>query len=282
MTIFYSWQSDLPNATNRGFIESALENAIRGLKREGDVHIDVAIDRDTEGVSGAPDIAETILAKIDRAQVFLADVSLINYEAGNDNKLRSTPNPNVLVELGYARRALGPSRLLLVHNKAYGPVEHLPFDLRGCRVITYSVETNEEDKSVPRKELESRLRVELRKIFDDILRYGLSDDAIQIGKDIARTSEDGLCEEGFMTVEEVSEFCGVSLERIEEPLKELQSEGLVDIEGVISSFKDHIIRPRIQLFVRLRHLPSTSSGALILPMNCHQTSTLGNPGTVPG
>jgi hypothetical protein len=39
VTIFYSWQSDLPNNTNRGFIERALEKAIASIgteKRVGD------------------------------------------------------------------------------------------------------------------------------------------------------------------------------------------------------------------------------------------------------
>ena len=26
--VFYSWQSDLPNSTNRGFIQQSLENAV--------------------------------------------------------------------------------------------------------------------------------------------------------------------------------------------------------------------------------------------------------------
>jgi len=30
--IFYSWQSDLPNATNRGFIQEALERAARNIR----------------------------------------------------------------------------------------------------------------------------------------------------------------------------------------------------------------------------------------------------------
>ena len=33
-TIFYSWQNDRPNKTNRGFIEQALKKAIQNLGRE--------------------------------------------------------------------------------------------------------------------------------------------------------------------------------------------------------------------------------------------------------
>jgi len=32
--IFYSWQSDLPNNNNRGFIENALEKAISNINAD--------------------------------------------------------------------------------------------------------------------------------------------------------------------------------------------------------------------------------------------------------
>jgi hypothetical protein len=76
--IFYSWQSDLPNATNRGFIEKALENAVRAIRNDDSIEVDPVIDRDTAGIPGAPDIASTIFAKIEQAQVFVCDVSIIN------------------------------------------------------------------------------------------------------------------------------------------------------------------------------------------------------------
>src|SRR6266446_2290788 len=59
--VFYSWQSDLPNATNRGFIEKALEEAAKSIRAEGSISVDPVIDRDTAGVPGSPDIASTIL-----------------------------------------------------------------------------------------------------------------------------------------------------------------------------------------------------------------------------
>jgi len=80
-TIFYSWQSDLPNNTNRGFIQDALEKAVKELKKdetiEPAVRADLIIDHDTAGVPGSPDISATILAKIDAADVFVADLSII-------------------------------------------------------------------------------------------------------------------------------------------------------------------------------------------------------------
>src|SRR5687768_9999122 len=113
-TVFYSWQSDLPNATNRGFIQTALEGAAKAIRRDESVEIEPVIDRDTSGVPGSPDIASTIFGKIERAKVFVCDVSIINQKAvylkdsdgvlepDPDRAPRPTPNPNVLLELGYA------------------------------------------------------------------------------------------------------------------------------------------------------------------------------------
>ncbi len=35
--IFYSWQSDLPNPTNRGFIEDCLKRAIKDVQADEDL-----------------------------------------------------------------------------------------------------------------------------------------------------------------------------------------------------------------------------------------------------
>lgn len=61
------------------------------------------IDRDTQGLAGAPDIGDSIYDKIDSADIFIADVTIINQDYAG----RKTPNPNVLIELGYAIKALG-------------------------------------------------------------------------------------------------------------------------------------------------------------------------------
>src|SRR5690348_2126854 len=120
--VFYSWQSDLPNATNRGFIEGALEKAVKSIHRDETIEVRPVIDRDTQRVPGAPDIASTILKKIDESDVFVGDVSLINQETNSVRRIlqrafrlrsRPTPNPNVLVEVGYAIKTMGPNRIIL-------------------------------------------------------------------------------------------------------------------------------------------------------------------------
>jgi len=161
--VFYSWQSDLPNATNRGFIQQALEQAVKSIASDESLSVEPVIDRDTSGVPGSPEIARTIFNKIGRAAVFVADVSIINRaERGTG---RPTPNPNVLVELGYALHALGPTRVLLVLNAAYGEPEQLPFDLRMRRTIAYCMPEKAFSRSAERKKLEKGLSVALRAIF---------------------------------------------------------------------------------------------------------------------
>ena len=105
--IFYSWQSDAPSRTNRNFIESALNTALKKLQREGDPDVEPALDRDTQNTAGTPDIALTIFNKIDQSEVFVCDASIINRQAIDEFGARPTPNPNVLIELGYAAKSLG-------------------------------------------------------------------------------------------------------------------------------------------------------------------------------
>lgn len=131
--IFYSWQSDLPNTTNRGFIESALEKAILNINKE--TNIPLAIDKDTSNKAGSPDIAHTIFEKIDDCFLFIADISLITVGSGS---CKMSPNPNVLIELGYAQGVLNEENIIMIFNSAFGKIEDLPFDLRGKRIMQYS------------------------------------------------------------------------------------------------------------------------------------------------
>ncbi len=147
--VFYSWESDLPNSTNRGFIQKALEDAARTIRGNDSIKIDPVIDRDTSGVPGSPDIANTIFSKIDASDIFACDVSIVN----QGEKSRPTPNPNVLIELGYAVKALKSERIIIIMNTAFGGPELLPFDLSKKRVSTYCISKDDADKSTERKKL---------------------------------------------------------------------------------------------------------------------------------
>lgn len=128
--VFYSWQSDRKACKN--FISSV----IKQLSKDMDEVVPIEVDRDTWNVPGSPDIADTIFEKIERSDLFLADITLIN---DSESKYRRTPNPNVLIELGYAIKTLGWDHIILLYCSDYGDVEDLPFDINHRRVCKFSL-----------------------------------------------------------------------------------------------------------------------------------------------
>lgn len=154
--IFYSWQSDSPNSTNRGLIEDALKSAAKEIANDESIDVEPVIDRDTQGVAGAPDIATTIFRKIDAADIFVADISLVV-----KGKKRWTPNPNVLIELGYALKSLEHERVVLVFNEKSGKKEKLPFDLKTRRILTYQSEESDANRSEVKANLTKDLKTAL-------------------------------------------------------------------------------------------------------------------------
>lgn len=159
VNIFYSWQSDLPNNKNRGFIQDCIEKAVNQISEEK-IHLEIAIDRDTQGLTGTPDIASSIFSKIDNTTIFIADISIIN---SNDTS-RKTPNPNVLIELGYAAKTIGWNNIISIFNTEYGSIEDLPFDLRFRRPLSYQI-TNTDNKSNDRLKLVDIIKREISSII---------------------------------------------------------------------------------------------------------------------
>ncbi|MFO0635812.1 MAG: nucleotide-binding protein [Nannocystaceae bacterium] len=160
--VFYSWQSDIPSALNRGFIENALQRSAKAIAADATLEVELRVDTDAAGASGAPAIADEIFKKIDRSDVFVADVTDVTVV---DSAGRRMPNPNVLLELGYAAKSLGWERILLVRNEAFGRVEDLPFDLRGRRVVNYRRAADDASRQPERDGLASRLEASLREIL---------------------------------------------------------------------------------------------------------------------
>jgi len=146
--IFYSWQSTLNEKTNKRFIRDILHKAIDKL--EEDLSINITLDEATRDEAGSPNIPQTIIEKILKADIFIADVSIVHMNT--DHKKGGIPNPNVMYELGFAVAQLGWSRVLLTLNEAFGPVEYLPFDISKHRVsLVYSLNTEEEEKDKAKK-----------------------------------------------------------------------------------------------------------------------------------
>jgi hypothetical protein len=152
-TVFYSWQSDLENKHNRSFIQEVLEKAIKAVSKNSDFRLDAVVDRDTYGIPGSPSIVESITGKIARSDVFVCDISIINALSSG----RTTPNPNVLYELGFASAILGWERIIMIQNSVYGGPEMLPFDLRGRRILQYYLDSTVDDRAGEKQKLQKSL-----------------------------------------------------------------------------------------------------------------------------
>jgi hypothetical protein len=126
MKIFWSWQSDNHQPSGRYFVRDILTQLAKELngeaedaeRPESEEEADdrAKVDYDTFGVGGSPPIAETILGKIREAAVFVADVTSVGKTAGG----KQLPNPNVMIELGYAMKVLSHQRIVLVMNTGEG------------------------------------------------------------------------------------------------------------------------------------------------------------------
>lgn len=233
--VFYSWQSDLPNATNRSFIEKALEDAVKAIRSDDSVKVEPVIDRDTSGVPGSPDISTTIFAKIDQCQVFVCDVSIINPGATS----RLTPNPNVLLELGYALKTLGSRRIIMVMNTAFGTPELLPFDLRMRRVIPYNSPEIATERAAERKELARKIESQIRPIIDEVSavsnqpEISLSKqaiDAIQLGLPNAASLTKRFMDEFIQKLEAIAPVFSNNEERDEVLIQSLDNSVALVIE----------------------------------------------------
>ncbi|BAV06722.1 hypothetical protein SAMN05421788_11671 [Filimonas lacunae] len=176
-TIFYSWQSDLPSNTNRSFIESCLKEAVDQLTITPGFSIEMNLDRDTKNIPGTPDILDSIFSKIAKCKIFVADVSIINTETEG----RKCPNPNVLIELGYAARVLGWERVFCFFNTDYAKVEELPFDLRQRRPILYSLKND--PKAKVKKQLASIITNNVHQLFRSGRLFDVVDDYLKMKVD---------------------------------------------------------------------------------------------------
>jgi len=158
MKVFWSWQNDSDPKTNRQFIRNALDEAVKQAGKE--LGLEEAerpeLDHDTKNTPGMAEITNTILKKISESAVFVADLTPI----GESDKGKALPNPNVLIELGWALKSLGPNRIIAVMNTESGCTpDDLPFNIRHRRAMTYALASgaSKSDRSKSRKKLTADL-----------------------------------------------------------------------------------------------------------------------------
>ena len=134
-SVFYSWQSDLSSKTNRTYLEGIITKSLKTVNKDN--RIIACIDRDTKDELGSPSIQSSVFSKINHCKYFICDVSF----CGNN-----CPNPNVLIELGYAIKMLGWNKIVCFFNSNTGNIEDLPFDINHNRITPYDP-NNPNDKT---------------------------------------------------------------------------------------------------------------------------------------
>jgi hypothetical protein len=171
-TVFFSWQGDRSKREGRNLIEKALESAVSRIGKDAEleeaVREGLTLDKDTKGVPGSPPIFVTILDKIDRATVFVPDLTFVATRVDD----RPMPNPNVLIEYGWALKSLGSQRIVAVMNEAHGrpTPESMPFDLAYHRFpITYNVPDGCPESTLreEREKLAKALQSALKAVFEN-------------------------------------------------------------------------------------------------------------------
>lgn len=251
-TIFWSWQSDTSKRETRDLIQVALYAAASDLAAELEPALRAEVDQDVKGVMGMAPIAETILGKIGEALAVVCDVTPIAV-VDTAETTKHIPNPNVMLELGYARSTLGMGRLIPVFNKSIlgTRFEDLPFDLRHLTgAISYELPKGaaKSELRLVREQLRKRLADKLRPMLQDVVEGGQD-----MGNWHARLHSDpSIWEEGFNPL----------------PVN-IPHRGRVDL----------IVAPAPRIYVRLlpakqREAPSTYSG--IFPGMEHHLKPIGD------
>jgi len=166
LTIFYSWQTTTDTKYNKNFIFSCIEKAVKKIKNKPEfLKVDFIIQEGVTNEPGSVPVASQIAdTRIPNCDIFIADLTVVNHlfpkDISNDilvklkSSIKSSPNPNVLLEYGVAYRSLGSERIIGVMNSFYGSPkansEYLPFDLRHLRFpieYAYSEDSSIEDKT---------------------------------------------------------------------------------------------------------------------------------------
>src|SRR5262245_26444562 len=132
-SLFFAWQSDSPVDDNKHLIRGAAKAAVKRVAADGDVEESPRLDHDTKGLSGTPEVAREIFTKIERAGMFLGDVTFVGSSRSYDDREKKLPNMDVAIELGYAGKAVGWERVILVMNTTYGEPDEQVFDIKHRR-----------------------------------------------------------------------------------------------------------------------------------------------------
>lgn len=165
-TVFFAWQLDTPSEQNKSFIWNALIKACQAVAPTTHPELSPRPESGTQGVPGSPNIVDTIFTRIRACSVFIADLSFV----GSTPQGRKTPNPNVLIELGFAARSIGWDRTILVLNSAFGEAKDLPFDILQHR---WPIEYKLTEETLVREKRYAHLTQTITEAIADCARHDL-------------------------------------------------------------------------------------------------------------
>lgn len=180
VTVFYAWQDDRPGKLNRYLIRDAANDACQRISDDPGNDFTVHLDQDTKGRPGMCDIPNTILEKIRECDVLLADLTFVGTTDPEVTPRKQIPNPNVLMELGYAvgckatDESDGFERVIGVMNVAYGKPEEQMFDIKRRRPICYELpqDSGKDEIQRARKSLGKHIEAALRTILGEAVLPG--------------------------------------------------------------------------------------------------------------
>jgi hypothetical protein len=171
--VFFAFQMDIEDKYGKGFICSALDITIDKFLKEG---IKVELDYGFRGTPGTPLLIDTMLNKSDGADMVIVDLTFTSAREWLDAEIvdeddqvkwisipkvdrKPSPNPNVLLETGFAWAKKGTFRTLVVMNEAFGSPKFMPVDMIGFRWgITYNLNSkNYEVRKTERSNLAENL-----------------------------------------------------------------------------------------------------------------------------
>jgi hypothetical protein len=116
---------------------------------------------------GGRDPNATIFRKIDAASVFVPDLTFV----GTRRDGRPTPNPNVLIEYGWALKSLTYYLIIPVMNTAFGEptAETMPFNVAHLRrpiCFHCAADLNDGERKAVRDKLAKDLEAAIRTVFE--------------------------------------------------------------------------------------------------------------------
>lgn len=128
LKLFFSWQSDVKD--NHKTIGDALKKACDDIRAEGEY--DIVYDESTWARSGSPVIEAVVQEKIQKCDLFVADLTPISTAGKKD-----LPNPNVMMELGVAKASMTDDVILLLYTGSVD-TNRMPFDINHQRMSRFS------------------------------------------------------------------------------------------------------------------------------------------------